>query len=376
MGQNEEDGSILILSIRGTSLDPPSSWGTSPQGSIDSQSRKTIVPQCSTSTVHSHYLKSPFFNTGYDSVCQHTIMSSPPSSSWPAQAHQQSHQLHHTLHPHLPPNGLNTASSNLPGATQSIRIPPGPGSNAVNFSFAPGTAAQHCGPAQSQGLGGMGGIGQGFRPPGQKLGPTFDHILSCLQGELQKFKETSAELQHLAGTLGNIHGTLSGSIPLNLPSFDRAQLPPIRPSQQEPPVASTSGPATSETSSSLAFSPMNSILNDMMCSLATHIDKVHTLEGIYKVHEAIKFEVSIPHEFVECSKALSSLSSHPELEWVDEEDEELAPVNTGMDKLMVCLTTLSNQLASVLEVSSNLQVQYLSLILNTLYWYLAHFVDT
>lgn len=136
-------------------------------------------------------------------------MSSLPSSSWPAQAHQQSHQLHHTSHLHPPPNSLNTASSNLPGATQSIHIPPGPGSNAVNFLFAPGTAAQCRGPAQSQGLGGMGGIGQGLRPPGQKSGPTFNHILSRLQGELQKFKETSAELQHLAGTLGNIHGTLS-----------------------------------------------------------------------------------------------------------------------------------------------------------------------
>lgn len=293
-------------------------------------------------------------------------MSSLPSLSWPAQAHQQSHQLHHTSHPHLPPNGLNMALSNLPGATQSILIPPRPGSNAVNFSFAPGTAAQHCGPAQSQGLGGMGRIGQGFRPPGQKSGPTFDHILSRLQGELQKFKETSAELQHLAGTLGNIHGTLSGSIPLNLPSFNRAQLPPIRPPQWEPPVASTSGPATSETSSSLAFSPMNSILNDTTCSLATHINKVHALEGVYKVQEAIKFKVSIPHEFVECSKALSSLSSHPELERVDKEDKELAPVNTGMDELTVCLMTLSNQLTSVLEESSNLQVQYLLLILNTL----------
>ena len=293
------------------------------------------------STVHSHYLKSPFFNTGYDSVCQYTIMSSLPSSSWPAQAHQQSHELHHTSHPHPPPN-------------------------AVNFLFAPGTAAQHRGPAQSQGLGGMGRIGQGFRLPGQKSGLTFNHILSRLQGELQKFKETGAELQHLAGTLGNIHGTLSGSIPLNLPSFNGAQLPPIRPPQWEPPVASTSGPATSETSSSLAFSPMNSILNDTTCSLATHINKIHTLEGTYKVHEAIKFEVSIPHEFVKCSKALSSLSSHPELEWVDEEDKELAPVNTGVDELTVRLTTLSNQLVSALEVSSNLQVQYLLLILNTL----------
>ena len=111
---------------------------------------------------------------------------------------------------------------------------------------------------------------------------------------------------------------------------------------------------------------MNSILNDTMCSLATHINKVHTLEGVYKVHEAIKFEVSIHHEFVECLKALSSSSSHPELERVNKEDEELAPVNTGVDELTVRLTTLSNQLVSALEVSSNLQVQYLSLILNTL----------
>ena len=174
------------------------------------------------------------------------------------------------------------ALSNLPGATQSIHIPPRPGSNAVNFLFAPGTAAQHHGPAQSQGLGGMGRIGQGFRLPGQKSGPTFNHILSRLQGELQKFKETGAELQHLAGTLGNIHSTLSGSIPLNLHSFNRAQLPPIGPPQQEPPVASTSGPATSETSSSPAFSPMNSILNDTTHSLATHIDKFHALEGVFR----------------------------------------------------------------------------------------------
>ena len=84
------------------------------------------------------------------------------------------------------------------------------------------------------------------------------------------------------------------------------------------------------------------------------------------MHKAIKFEVSIPHEFVKCSKALSSSSSHPELEQVNEEDKELAPVNTGVDELMVCLTTLLNQLVSVLEVLSNLQVQYLLLILNTL----------
>ena len=85
------------------------------------------------------------------------------------EAHQQSHQLLHTSHPPPPPKNLNTASSNDSGATQSIRIPPGPGSNTMNLSFAPGTAVQCRMPPQPQGLGCMAGIGHGFRLPGQSL---------------------------------------------------------------------------------------------------------------------------------------------------------------------------------------------------------------
>lgn len=189
-------------------------------------------------------------------------------------------------------------------------------------------------------------MGQGFRPPGQKSGLTFDHILSRLQGELQKSKETGAELQNLTGALGDIHDTLGGTVPQNLPSFNGAQLPPVRPPQHEQPVASSSAPSTSETSPSSSLSPavlheLQSQLHDTQSSLATHVDKVRVLEGVFKEHEAIKREVSALRELVEHSRA-SSHSDHEsaegegddndahsittviphELERVEEEDEE------------------------------------------------------
>ena len=65
---------------------------------------------------------------------------------------------------------------------------------------------------QPQGLGGIGGMGSGsIRPPG-KSGLTFDHILSRLQGKLQKSCETGVELHNLTGAMNDIHNTLGGSL--------------------------------------------------------------------------------------------------------------------------------------------------------------------
>jgi hypothetical protein len=69
---------------------------------------------------------------------------------------------------------------------------------------------------QQSGLGGMGGMGS-LRPPG-KSGLTFDHIISRLQGELQKSRETGAELHGLTNAMGEIHETLGGSL-VSLRSF-------------------------------------------------------------------------------------------------------------------------------------------------------------
>ena len=64
---------------------------------------------------------------------------------------------------------------------------------------------------QPRGLVSMGGMGDSIRSPG-KIGLTFNHILSCLQGELQKSCETGAELHSLNGLMNEIHNTLSGTM--------------------------------------------------------------------------------------------------------------------------------------------------------------------
>lgn len=58
---------------------------------------------------------------------------------------------------------------------------------------------------------GLGGMGNGIRQPG-KSGLTFDHILSRLQGELQKSKEAGGELYNLTGALNEVHDSLGGTL--------------------------------------------------------------------------------------------------------------------------------------------------------------------
>jgi hypothetical protein len=87
-------------------------------------------------------------------------------------------------------------SSNLPPASSAS-------ASGSNFSFA---HAQRRPTLQSQ-LGGMGGS---MRPPG-KNGLSFDHILSRLQGELQKSRETGAELHSLSNAMNDIRDTLGGA---------------------------------------------------------------------------------------------------------------------------------------------------------------------
>ena len=73
-------------------------------------------------------------------------------------------------------------------------------------SFPP-FAAQRRAQLAQQGLGSMGGM----RPPG-KTGLSFDVILSRLQGEVQKSRETGAELSSLTSAMTEIHDTLSGGV--------------------------------------------------------------------------------------------------------------------------------------------------------------------
>ena len=95
---------------------------------------------------------------------------------------------------HAGPSGINATS----GVTQGQ-----PGSAGPYPPFSVQRRAQ----LAQQGLGGMGGM----RPPG-KTGLSFDVILSRLQGELQKSKQTGHELDSLTGAMHVIQDTLGGSL--------------------------------------------------------------------------------------------------------------------------------------------------------------------
>ena len=121
-------------------------------------------------------------------------------------ARAEQHQQHHLQQQQFlqqqaapgTPSPLTTVTGSASGS--SIIGSGGP----QNFPFA---AAQRRAQLAQQGLGGMGGV----RPPG-KTGLSFDVILSRLQGELQKSRETGAELNSLTGTMNEIHDTLGGNL--------------------------------------------------------------------------------------------------------------------------------------------------------------------
>ncbi|KAI0776410.1 hypothetical protein BC629DRAFT_1526090 [Irpex lacteus] len=191
---------------------------------------------------------------------------------------------------------------------QGPGVPGGPN----GFSFAgPGPGGSNGMPGQAQrrttmqpqGLVGMGGMGGAARQPG-KSGLTFDHILSRLQGELQKSRETGAELHSLTGAMNEIHETLGGNLPPSHPPYPQT-LPPVVPPQPHQPTdnsngspsGSVSAPRSSDSSS--ALSELQSQLHETQLSLAAHVDKIRTLEGMLAEHEAIKQEVSAMREMME-----------------------------------------------------------------------------
>lgn len=123
---------------------------------------------------------------------------------------EQEAQLAARVESHQNPPSLSTLPSQ-PGSSN--------GTTTFNFTGTQGAAGPARRPAiQQQALGGMGGMGANMRVPG-KSGITFDHILSRLQGELQKSRETGAELHSLTGAMNEIHDTLGGNLVSTAPSI-------------------------------------------------------------------------------------------------------------------------------------------------------------
>ncbi|QRV92339.1 FHA domain protein [Ceratobasidium sp. AG-Ba] len=142
-------------------------------------------------------------------------------------------------------------------------------------------------------LGGLGGLGQSQARPGSK-GLSFDHILSKLQMELQKSRETGAELSSLTSAMSEIHDTMGGGA-VPPPPPQHQLIPPVRPPTQPDPEQS---PAGNTAAAQAAMSAMQTQLRETQSSLQAHVDKIHALERLVEEHEAIKREVGTMREML------------------------------------------------------------------------------
>ncbi|KAI0300593.1 hypothetical protein B0F90DRAFT_1668384 [Multifurca ochricompacta] len=230
---------------------------------------------------------------------------------------EQEAQLAARVESHQNPPSLTTLSSQ-PGSSN--------GTSAFNFTGTQNATGPARRPAiQQQGLVGMGGMGANMRAPG-KSGITFDHILSRLQGELQKSRETGAELHSLTTAMNEIHETLGGNLPQTLPSYPQT-LPPVLPPQQPLPTEADPNPSSSATNS--ALSELQAQLQETQVSLASHVDKIRSLDNLLAEHEVIKREVTSLRELLEEEKReLEQVRggrrwSEPRRQHTEEEDGDL-----------------------------------------------------
>lgn len=267
---------------------------------------------------------------------------------------------------------------------------------------------------QTNGLGGMSGLGGA--PRQSRSGLTFDHIINRIQGELQKSRDTGAELGAVANTMGDIENVIGGGQPPNLPPHPHV-LPPVRPPPQQAPQMLPQVQTDSD-SPSIALQTLQGQLAETQASLTTNVEKIRTLEALLSDHDNIKREVNALRELIEEERERHNLavqharedddddrrSIHTvvphELEAVPEEDEAEAeeseeerharreelgrprtpePTSLGMheedyerdhrgmqhpqppgipEELADRLAMLSDQLEAALELSRNLHEQH------------------
>ncbi|KAG1808906.1 uncharacterized protein BJ212DRAFT_1381390 [Suillus subaureus] len=223
------------------------------------------------------------------------------------------------------------SSVSLPSSIPSV-LPPATSSSGSNNNFS--FAHPQRRPALQSQLGGMGGS---MRPPG-KNGLTFDHILSRLQGELQKSRETGAELHSLSTSMNDIHDTLGGSVPQNLPHFPQS-LPPVRSQQTSTSPASVPAPAAPANTEPPApppehpaLSELRTELHETQASLASHVNKVRALEDMLAEHEAIKAEVAALRDLIHASSARSQQDNGMNVDLErgrrEQDDDEASSIRT------------------------------------------------
>lgn len=169
----------------------------------------------------------------------------------------------------------------------------------------------HGGPLGSNGVGP--GAEGGLRR--SKAGFSFDHVLSKLQSELQRSKDTWNDLGSLTTTMHDIHETLGGTAP-PLSSAPYPHLVPPFPGadnaqqQQEQQRAKDAETQAATEAHSATISALQAQLAETQSSLQAHVEKIRSLESVLSEHDSIKREVStIKMQMEEARREMDAVAS-------------------------------------------------------------------
>ena len=133
---------------------------------------------------------------------------------------------------------------------------------------------------------------RGPKQPSQNSnGLSFEHVLSRLQGELQKSRDTSTNLGDLTSTLNEVQDTLGGGAPPPLPPFPHPSRGGAPPPSSYQPMSGINGGGGGKDAHAQSIAALQSQLNETQSSLAGHVGKIRDLEGLLAEHDVIKREV-------------------------------------------------------------------------------------
>ncbi|KAJ9093922.1 hypothetical protein QFC19_008155 [Naganishia cerealis] len=121
---------------------------------------------------------------------------------------------------------------------------------------------------------------------GKAAGLNFDHVLHRLQTELQKSKDTGADLQALTGNMTDIQDTLSGNLPPEENGSANQYIPP-----QFRPLPENGVPDAAMGNATATIAALQAQLSSTQSILVSHKDRIRALETLLNEQEAIKEEV-------------------------------------------------------------------------------------
>lgn len=183
----------------------------------------------------------------------------------------------------------------------------------------------HGAPNHQGSLGALAPVGRGVPKQG---GLSFDAILSKLQSEVQRSRETSQELQSLTAAMSEIHDSLGGVSAQPIPAYPHV-LPPVR--QDSDPVVP---PPPTAPPPEVAL--LTEQLEQTRSMLTTHVDKIDSLglESIVGEHDGLKREIGklkemIDHQKLETTMAIAS-HEQTRKQAMEEDDDDTRSVGTVM----------------------------------------------